>query len=133
MRFTLSPAPPDRHHQHHQSLLPASFSRSSHDQPIDCSRMCGIAGVVQLRGAGARDSNAVERMLESLRQRGPDDIGLFATPRMAMGIRRLSIIDLANGHQPISNEDGTVHVVMNGELYEYVELRQELMREGHVF
>jgi asparagine synthase (glutamine-hydrolysing) len=95
--------------------------------------MCGIAGMVQLRGAGPRDNNVVERMLESLRQRGPDDCGLFAAPRMAMGIRRLSIIDLANGHQPISNEDDTVHVVMNGELYSYVELRKELMREGHVF
>lgn len=72
-------------------------------------------------------------MCAQIRHRGPDDEGFHVGDRCAIGMRRLSIIDLATGHQPISNEDGTVWVVFNGEIYNYQELRQDLMRRGHRF
>jgi asparagine synthase (glutamine-hydrolysing) len=72
-------------------------------------------------------------MVDVMYRRGPDDRGVFVRPQQAMGMRRLSIIDLDTGAQPISNEDGTVHVVMNGELYSYPEVRRELVAAGHRF
>jgi asparagine synthase (glutamine-hydrolysing) len=72
-------------------------------------------------------------MLDLIVHRGPDDEGRYEKGPYAMGMRRLSIIDLGGGHQPISNEDGTVWVVFNGEIYNYVELRAELQQQGHVF
>ena len=72
-------------------------------------------------------------MCEEIRHRGPDDEGYRIDGRMGMGMRRLSIIDLATGRQPISNEDGTVWVVFNGEIYNYRELRSSLIRSGHRF
>ncbi len=91
--------------------------------------MCGIAGQV---GVGVEKA-AVERMLTCIVHRGPDDQGVFADEGIAFGIRRLSIIDIEGGKQPVSNEDGSIHVVLNGEIYNYVELRQELLRRGHQF
>jgi asparagine synthase (glutamine-hydrolysing) len=72
-------------------------------------------------------------MCDQIRHRGPDDEGFYVNRQCAIGMRRLSIIDLAGGHQPISNEDGSVHVVFNGEIYNYRELRRELMAKGHRF
>ena len=72
-------------------------------------------------------------MCAQIRHRGPDDDGFHAGSQCAIGMRRLSIIDLATGHQPISNEDETVWVVFNGEIYNYQELRQDLIRRGHRF
>ena len=90
--------------------------------------MCGIAGIY-----GREDTTALAEMLESIRHRGPDDEGVFSVPGLAMGMRRLSIIDLAGGHQPIHNEDETVWVVFNGEIYNHLELRSELEARRHRF
>ena len=92
--------------------------------------MCGICGVA---GPGAADIDAVRRMNSRLTHRGPDSDGLFHDGGVALAIRRLSIIDLEHGDQPISNEDGSVTVVQNGEIYNYRELRGELERRGHRF
>jgi asparagine synthase (glutamine-hydrolysing) len=92
--------------------------------------MCGICGVA---GPGAVDVEAVRRMNSRLVHRGPDSEGVFADDGVALAMRRLSIIDLEHGDQPISNEDGSVTVVQNGEIYNYRELRGELERRGHRF
>jgi len=93
--------------------------------------MCGIAGFV-LRGGEAREPQ-VRAMCAEIRHRGPDDEGVYVDGSCGIGMRRLSIIDLSTGHQPISNEDGTVWVVFNGEIYNYQELRQRLIGQGHRF
>jgi len=72
-------------------------------------------------------------MCAAITHRGPDDEGVFVKGNVGLGIRRLSIIDVAGGHQPISNEDGTATVVYNGEIYNFGELRTELAERGHVF
>jgi asparagine synthase (glutamine-hydrolysing) len=94
--------------------------------------MCGICGAVGLEPA-ERAEAVVRRMMDRMRHRGPDDEGLLARPALAAGMRRLSIIDLAGGHQPIYNEDGSVGVVLNGEIYNYQQLRAELEQHGHRF
>jgi asparagine synthase (glutamine-hydrolysing) len=100
--------------------------------------MCGIAGFVET--ASAREPLAAEarehllrQMCDVIRHRGPDDEGLWLGEGAALGMRRLSIIDLATGHQPIRNEDGTVWIVFNGEIYNFRELRRELEQAGHHF
>jgi asparagine synthase (glutamine-hydrolysing) len=93
--------------------------------------MCGIAGYV-LRNGMAEES-MVREMCARIRHRGPDDEGIHVDGGCAIGMRRLSIIDLATGHQPISNEDGSVWVVFNGEIYDYQELRRNLIAQGHRF
>ncbi len=93
--------------------------------------MCGIAGIVDF--AALPDTGALNAMLKAMVHRGPDDEGVLVEGPVAMGMRRLSIIDLAGGHQPIFNEDGTVAVVFNGEIYNYIELRNELVAKGHAF
>src|SRR5215207_8228703 len=95
--------------------------------------MCGIAGFVNDGGAPAERGRVLERMCGVIRHRGPDDQGTLVADGVALGMRRLSIIDLAGGHQPISNEDGTVTIVFNGEIYNYRELRRELTTRGHRF
>ena len=90
--------------------------------------MCGIAGYV-LRD-GQAELSRVRAMCDQIRHRGPDDDGFYAQGGCAIGMRRLSIIDLATGHQPISNEDGSLWVVFNGEIYNYQELRQSVDRAG---
>jgi asparagine synthase (glutamine-hydrolysing) len=95
--------------------------------------MCGISGIFEFDQARIVEREAVHRMNESLRHRGPDDEGIFIEPGIGLGHRRLSIIDVAGGHQPISNEDGTVWVMINGEIYNYEELRNELLSHGHKF
>jgi asparagine synthase (glutamine-hydrolysing) len=93
--------------------------------------MCGIAGFL-LRNGEAHAAD-VRTMCSLIRHRGPDDEGIFTDGACGIGMRRLSIIDLSTGHQPISNEDGTVWVVFNGEIYNYQELRDDLIRRGHRF
>lgn len=93
--------------------------------------MCGIAGIID--HARPAPVDLLGRMLDLIVHRGPDDQGSLVQGPCAMGMRRLSIIDLAGGHQPIANEDRTVWVVFNGEIYNYVELRAELEACGHVF
>ncbi|MGH3023877.1 MAG: asparagine synthase (glutamine-hydrolyzing) [Gaiellaceae bacterium] len=94
--------------------------------------MCGICGLVSLDGS-AVDPEPLEGLRDALAHRGPDGSGALVDGPVALGVRRLSIIDLEHGDQPIANEDGTVHVVQNGEIYNYRELRAELERQGHVF
>ncbi|OLC56042.1 MAG: asparagine synthase (glutamine-hydrolyzing) [Acidobacteria bacterium 13_1_40CM_4_69_4] len=94
--------------------------------------MCGIAGIVGLDGRPVEGSE-VRSMCAVMAHRGPDDEGLYLGPGAGLGMRRLSIIDLESGHQPLSNEDGTVWAVCNGEIYNFREVRGELERLGHVF
>jgi asparagine synthase (glutamine-hydrolysing) len=96
--------------------------------------MCGIAGIFRPSTGAPGDAEAVARMLTAQIHRGPDGDGLFQDSRAVLGHRRLSIIDLsADGRQPMSNEDGSIHVTFNGEIYNYRELRSELLKAGHVF
>jgi len=95
--------------------------------------MCGICGVVAAERERGPDLEAVARMSGRLVHRGPDDHGLFCEGPAALAARRLSIIDLAHGHQPIENEDGGAVVVQNGEIYNYRELKRELEGKGHRF
>lgn len=90
--------------------------------------MCGITGFT-----GIRDPELLCAMNESLRHRGPDDDGVFYDGEINMGMRRLSIVDVEGGRQPISNEDNTVNVIFNGEIYDHYELREGLIDKGHVF
>src|SRR3954467_11599715 len=93
--------------------------------------MCGICGVASNRRAV--DPARLERMSGLLVHRGPDSEGAFVDGGIGLAARRLAIIDLETGDQPVANEDGTIHVVQNGELYNYRELRAELERAGHRF
>jgi asparagine synthase (glutamine-hydrolysing) len=95
--------------------------------------MCGIAGMVQSRPEGTVSEAVIHRMCETLVHRGPDDEGIFVKGGVGLGMRRLSIIDLPGGHQPVFNEDKTVCVVFNGEIYNFLELRSEMERRGHRF
>jgi asparagine synthase (glutamine-hydrolysing) len=92
--------------------------------------MCGISGVLELYG-GRFSQDALEAMTNTLRHRGPDDAGSLVCGPIALGFRRLSIVDLARGHQPMANEDGTVWIVFNGEIYNHADLRPALERRGH--
>jgi asparagine synthase (glutamine-hydrolysing) len=94
--------------------------------------MCGICGLVQLDGT-AVDPAPLPAMVAALRHRGPDSDGTLVDGPVALGVRRLSIIDLALGDQPIANEDGSIHVIQNGEIYNYRELRDRLRQRGHTF
>jgi asparagine synthase (glutamine-hydrolysing) len=95
--------------------------------------MCGIAGFVGKARSSPEQERILKNMVHSMEHRGPDDAGLFHNESMALGMRRLSIIDLARGHQPIFNETKTLAIVFNGEIYNYLELRAELVKKGHVF
>ncbi len=95
--------------------------------------MCGIAGIVDTRTASEIDRGLLQRMNQSLLHRGPDEGGTHFEPGVAFGHRRLSIIDLSTGQQPLFNEDGSVVVVFNGEIYNFQALVQELERCGHRF
>src|SRR5215212_2549584 len=94
--------------------------------------MCGICGIVSLRGETV-DPAIAAAMNGTLVHRGPDSAGSFAEGPAALAARRLSIIDLEGGDQPIGNEDGRIQVVQNGEIYNHVELRERLERQGHTF
>ena len=95
--------------------------------------MCGIHGLVALHDGVPVDPGLLVPMGRITVHRGPDDDGAFTAPGVALGMRRLSIIDLAGGHQPIANEDETVWVVCNGEIYNFRELRESLVARGHTF
>ena len=94
--------------------------------------MCGIAGVFDRSGRPV-PGELVERMSSVLAHRGPDGSGSYVCGEIGLGHRRLSIIDLGGGQQPITNEDGTLHLIFNGEIYNYIELREELVKQGHIF
>jgi asparagine synthase (glutamine-hydrolysing) len=95
--------------------------------------MCGITGIFDTRGARPVDPHALERMNQSQVHRGPDEGSVHLEPGVGLGHRRLSIIDVATGQQPLFNEDGSVVIVFNGEIYNYQELIPELQAAGHVF
>jgi asparagine synthase (glutamine-hydrolysing) len=95
--------------------------------------MCGITGIFDTRGARPVDANVLQRMNDSQHHRGPDEGSLHLEPGLGFGRRRLSIIDIATGQQPLFNEDGSVVIVFNGEIYNYQELIPELQAAGHVF
>ncbi len=95
--------------------------------------MCGICGIFEFERREEIAQDFVRRMTDTIVHRGPDDEGIHVGPGIGLGFRRLSIIDVAGGHQPISNEDGRIWVMLNGEIYNYPELRQELLDRGHTF
>jgi len=96
-------------------------------------RMCGIAGLIDPSSSELEARAHLRRMLELIAHRGPDGEGMHAEQGLALGMRRLSIIDLEGGAQPIWNEDKTIGVVFNGEIYNYLEVRRDLLAAGHVF
>ncbi|MFI5456101.1 MAG: asparagine synthase (glutamine-hydrolyzing) [Isosphaerales bacterium] len=93
--------------------------------------MCGIAGAVDLNGRREFSASRLLAMTGAIAHRGPDDEQIHVEPGVGLGVRRLSIVDLAGGRQPISNEDGTIWVIQNGELFEYPELQSALTARGH--
>ena len=95
--------------------------------------MCGIVGKFVPPGRGSVDRRVLERMCAALEHRGPDSRGLFHEPQVGLGIQRLRVVDLVTGDQPIYSEDGSVVVVLNGEIYNFRELREELRARGHRF
>jgi len=95
--------------------------------------MCGIAGVINLKDPIPIDDAALPLMLGMIRHRGPDEFGIYQDAWASLGSARLSIIDLSGGQQPIQNEDGTLWIVFNGEIYNYIELRRALEARGHRF
>ena len=108
--------------------------------------MCGICGIINFKGEFI-SQNLIQQMNNTLIHRGPDDEGYYFNqqkiansgqrigdrPSVALAHRRLSIIDLDTGHQPMSNEDGTVWIVFNGEIYNFIKLREKLIKKGHQF
>lgn len=95
--------------------------------------MCGICGKYLFDREASVPGRLIKNMADTIRHRGPDDEGLYLSGQIGLGFRRLSIIDLGGGHQPMSNEDGTVWIVFNGEIYNYQPLREELVGKGHIF
>jgi len=95
--------------------------------------MCGICGIVYSDSSKTVDTTILSRMNDSLRHRGPDEAGYFVKGNIGLGIRRLSIIDVEGGHQPLYNEDRTVCAICNGEIYNHDELRRDLEKRGHRF
>src|SRR6202165_3503700 len=93
--------------------------------------MCGIAGIVNSNRQIVLDPTIIHQMCETIVSRGPDEEGMYVKAGVGLGMRRLSIIDLAGGHQPVFNEDRSVWVVFNGEIYNFPELRAELISRGH--
>ncbi len=98
------------------------------------SAVCGICGVIQVGGAVRQvvEQEVLDHMTDLMTHRGPNDRGTYRAPGVALGVRRLSIVDVAGGHQPFANEDQDVWAIQNGELYNHPDLRRELERDGHV-
>ena len=95
--------------------------------------MCAICGIVRIGDAEPVEENLLVQMRDSMVHRGPDADGLFLNAHVGLGHRRLKIIDLEAGAQPMFNEDGTIAVVYNGEIYNFLELRNDLVNKGHTF
>jgi asparagine synthase (glutamine-hydrolysing) len=97
--------------------------------------MCGICGVVQIGGEprSVVEHEVLDRMTDAMTHRGPNDRGTYLAPGVALGVRRLSIVDVEGGHQPVCSEDGSVWAVQNGELYNHDEVRRGLLAKGHRF
>jgi asparagine synthase (glutamine-hydrolysing) len=95
--------------------------------------MCGISGLYNKKGLNGDADSAVMRMISSLQHRGPDETGIYIDDYAALGQSRLSIIDLAGGSQPICNEDSSLWIIFNGEIFNYPSIRAELINSGHTF
>ena len=95
--------------------------------------MCGITGKIYFEKSRDIDANELKKMTDVIYHRGPDDEGFYINNNVGLGFRRLSIIDLSTGHQPLANEDESVWIVFNGEIYNYQELQEDLISKGHVF
>jgi asparagine synthase (glutamine-hydrolysing) len=95
--------------------------------------MCGIAGILNLESQRPISEERLTRMISIIRHRGPDETGIYVDDHVGLGHARLSIIGLEGGGQPIANEDGSLWIVYNGEVFNYIELKEELVRKGHVF
>ena len=93
--------------------------------------MCGIAGIFEFGRDARASAAALREMCGAITHRGPDDEGFYTDAALGIGMRRLSIVDVAGGHQPISNEDGSLWIVFNGEIYNHLELREQLLARGH--
>ena len=95
--------------------------------------MCGIAGIWNRESREPVDASLLHRMMDALRHRGPDDDGTYIDGDLGLANTRLSILDLQCGHQPMSNEDGSLWIVFNGEIFNHEELRSDLLARGHRF
>src|SRR6202165_590362 len=95
--------------------------------------MCGICGKFNFSSDAPISAALIKAMADTIVHRGPDDDGFYVSGQIGLGFRRLSILDLGGGHQPLSNEDGAIWVIFNGEIYNYQELRADLLEKGHVF
>src|ERR1700674_811617 len=95
--------------------------------------MCGICGIFNFGTLAPVDRETLKRSTDAIAPRGPDDEGFHIDRELGLGNRRLSIIDLPGGHQPLSNEDNTVWVTFNGEIYNFRELRKDLINRAHRF
>ena len=97
--------------------------------------MCGICGAIQIRGEPRHvlADGVLDAMTDTMMHRGPNDRGTHVSPGASIGVRRLSIVDVEGGHQPVSNEDGTIWAIQNGELYNHASLRDDLRSRGHHF
>ncbi len=93
--------------------------------------MCGICGVFEYRTGQPVDHKQLQRMTDTLIHRGPDGEGFLEEPGIGLGMRRLSIIDVSGGQQPIPNEDKTIWIILNGEIYNYRALQEKITRLGH--
>jgi asparagine synthase (glutamine-hydrolysing) len=95
--------------------------------------MCGITGMVEFNREKAIEPAVLKNMCDSIYHRGPDDEGLYINQNVGLGFRRLSIIDLSTGHQPLSNQNDRIYIVFNGEIYNYLEHRNKLKQKGYTF
>lgn len=95
--------------------------------------MCGFAGYIASEGEGKKFEKNLKDMMNSIVHRGPDDEGMFIDDMVGLGFRRLSIIGINNGKQPMENEDGSIVVTFNGEIYNYLDIKEDLLKKGHIF
>src|SRR5512143_1663894 len=95
--------------------------------------MCGIAGILEFGRDARADAASLRAMCGIMAHRGPDDDGFCTDGQAGIGMRRLSIVDLTTGHQPISNEKGNLWIVFNGEIYNHLALREQLLARGHEY
>src|SRR5208282_790229 len=95
--------------------------------------MCGIAGILEFGRDARANAAALREMCSVISHRGPDDDGFYTDGAVGIGMRRLSIVDVAGGHQPLSNEDGSLWIVFNGEIYNHADLRHQLISRGHTY
>ena len=115
-----------------KSPNPESADRTSNSEPGIWNLMCGIAGIIRWNNQPVFE-HEIRSMCRMMVHRGPDEEGIYVNDGVALGMRRLSIIDLEGGQQPVFNEDRSICVVFNGEIYNYQELHEQLVRAGHTF